>query len=184
MTFVGAVLSLLTVDNLRRKTIFKDILPFSAALSLACGAMGLADQESSVITQILVFLVFVSGSLSLTCGTWITAIEVFPPYQNGRYIIMSFVVYYAVQAGIYVAEPSFAISHLAFAGLCLLLTVFMFVVCASSKYGAIELKSEKKMRKDARPRATRRPSWRACLARRASCARRCGARRRTTRRRR
>lgn len=111
--------------------------------------MGLADQESSVITQILVFLVFVSGSLSLTCGTWITAIEVFPPYQNGRYIIMSFVVYYAVQAGIYVAEPSFAISHLAFAGLCLLLTVFMFVVCASSKYGAIELKSEKKMRKDA-----------------------------------
>ncbi|KAG6621263.1 Callose synthase 5 [Phytophthora cinnamomi] len=149
MTFVGAVLSLLTVDSLRRKTIFKDVLPFSAALSLACGAMGMANQEDSVITEILVFLVFVSGSLSLTCGTWITAIEVFPPYQNGRYIIMSFVVYYAVQAGIYVAEPSFAISHLAFAGLCLLLTVFMFVVCASSKYGAIELKSEKKMRKDA-----------------------------------
>ncbi|KAE9041816.1 Callose synthase 1 [Phytophthora rubi] len=149
MTFVGAVLSLLTVDSLRRKTIFKDVLPFSAALSLACGAMGLANQESSVITQILVFLVFVSGSLSLTCGTWITAIEVFPPYQNGRFIIMSFAVYYAVHAAIYVAEPSFAISHLAFAGLCLLLTVFMFVVCASSKYGAIELKSEKKMRKDA-----------------------------------
>ncbi|KAE8913671.1 Callose synthase 1 [Phytophthora fragariae] len=149
MTFVGAVLSLLTVDSLRRKTIFKDVLPFSAALSLACGAMGLANQESSVITQILVFLVFVSGSLSLTCGTWITAIEVFPPYQNGRFIIMSFAVYYAVHAAIYVAEPSFAISHLAFAGLCLLLTVFMFVVCASSKHGAIELKSEKKMRKDA-----------------------------------
>ncbi|KAF1792398.1 1,3-beta-glucan synthase subunit FKS1-like, domain-1 [Phytophthora cactorum] len=130
MTFIGAVLSLLTVDNLRRKTIFK-------------------DQQDSVITQILVFVAFVSGALSLTCGTWLTAIEVFPPYQNGRYIIMSFVVYYAVQAAIYVVEPSFAISHLIFAGLCLLLTVFMFVVCASSKYGAIELKSEKKMRKDA-----------------------------------
>ncbi|ETI42219.1 hypothetical protein F443_12617 [Phytophthora nicotianae P1569] len=164
MTFLGAVLSLLTVDNLRRKTIFKDVLPFSAALSFACGAMGLAEQEDSVITQILVFVAFVSGALSLTCGTWLTAIEVFPPYQNGRYIIMSFVVYYAVQAAIYVVEPSFAISHLIFAGLCLLLTVFMFVVCASSKYGAIELKSEKKMRKDAEA-ARNRPSFVARVSR-------------------
>eukprot|EP00644_Phytophthora_capsici_P007848 jgi/Phyca11/536781/estExt2_fgenesh1_pg.C_PHYCAscaffold_630011 len=145
-------------DNLQ------DVLPFSAALSAACGALGLADQEDSVITQILVFVAFVSGALSLICGTWITAIEVFPPYQNGRYIIMSFVVYYAVQAAIYVVEPSFAISHLIFAGLCLLLTVFMFVVCASSKYGAIELKSEKKMRKDAEA-ARNRPSFVARVSR-------------------
>ncbi|KAG7395446.1 1,3-beta-glucan synthase component [Phytophthora boehmeriae] len=149
MTFVGAVMSLLTVDNLRRKTIFKDVLPFSALLSFACGALGLADMEDSVVTQIVVFVAFASGALSLTCGVWLTAIEVFPPYQNGRYIVLSFVVYYAVQAAIYVAEPSFAISHLVFAGLCLLLTVVMFVVCASTKDGAIELKSEKKMRKDA-----------------------------------
>ncbi|KAL8014587.1 putative HECT domain, B30.2/SPRY domain, Zinc finger, RanBP2-type, glycosyl transferase, family 48 [Plasmopara halstedii] len=149
MTFLGSTLSLLTVDNLRRKTIFKDILPFSAALSAACGTMGLAEQEDSAITKILVCVVFVSGALSLTCGTWLTAIEVFPPYQNGRYIVMSFIVYYAVQAAIYVAEPSFAISHLAFACLCLVLTVVMFAVCASSKDGAIELKSEKKMRKEA-----------------------------------
>ncbi|RLN48976.1 hypothetical protein BBJ29_004086 [Phytophthora kernoviae] len=149
MTFIGAVMSLLTVDNLRRKTIFKDVLPFSALLSFACGALGLADMQDNVVTQIVVFVAFASGALSLTCGAWLTAIEVFPPYQNGRYIALSFVVYYAVQAAIYVAEPSFAISHLVFAGLCLLLTVVMFAVCASTKDGAIELKSEKKMRKDA-----------------------------------
>ncbi|TDH72086.1 hypothetical protein CCR75_000781 [Bremia lactucae] len=151
----GTVMSLLTVDNLRRKTIFKDVLPFSAALSVACGTLGLAGQEDSAITQILVLLAFVSGALSLTCGTWLTAIEVFPPYQNGRYIVMSFVVYYAVQAGIYVATPSFAVSHLAFASLCLLLTGIMFVVCASSKDGAIQLKSEKKMRKHVEAADTR-----------------------------
>lgn len=149
MTFVGTTLSLLTVDNLRRKTIFKDLLPFSAVLSFACGILGLGGQGESAVTQILVCVVFVSGALSLTCGTWLTAIEVFPPYQNGRYIAMSFVVYYAVQAVIYVAEPSFAISHLVFASLCLGLTIVMFAVCASSKHGAIELKREKKMRKDA-----------------------------------
>jgi callose synthase len=164
MTFVGAVMSLLTVDNMRRKTIFKDVLPFSAALSVACGALGLAGQDDSVITQILEFVVFASGALSLTCGTWLTAIEVFPPYQNGRYIVLSFVVYYAVQAAVYVAEPSFAISHLIFAGLCLLITVFMFVVCASSKHGAIELKSEKKMRKDAEA-ARNTPSFMARVSR-------------------
>ncbi|RMX65573.1 hypothetical protein DD238_006267 [Peronospora effusa] len=148
MTFVGTLLSLLTVDNVRRKTIFKDVLPFTAVLSAACGALGLANQENSSITQILLCMTFVSGTLSVTCGTWLTAIEVFPPYQNGRYIAMSFAAYYVVQAAVYVAEPSFAMSHLVFAGLCLLLTVFMFIVCASSKHGAIELKSEKKMRKD------------------------------------
>ncbi|CAH0480106.1 unnamed protein product [Peronospora belbahrii] len=164
MTFVGSLLSLLTVDNVRRKTIFKDVLPFSAALSAACGAMGLAGQENSSVTQILLCVTFVSGTLSLMCGTWLTAIEVFPPYQNGRYIAMSFVAYYIVQAAIYVADPSFATSHFVFAGMCLLLTVFMFIVCASSKYGAIELKSEKKMRKDAE--ATRNaPSFMACASR-------------------
>ncbi|KAI9916242.1 hypothetical protein PsorP6_016912 [Peronosclerospora sorghi] len=148
-TFVGTVLSLLTVDTVRRKTIFKDVLPFSAALSATCGALGFAVQEYSGVLSVLVCVAFVSGTLSLTCGTWLTAIEVFPPYQNGRYIVLSFAVYYVVQAAIYMAEPSFAMSHLVFAGLCLLLTVGMFTICASSKHGAIELKSEKKMRKDA-----------------------------------
>uniref|UniRef100_A0AAV1URD7 Major facilitator superfamily (MFS) profile domain-containing protein n=1 Tax=Peronospora matthiolae TaxID=2874970 RepID=A0AAV1URD7_9STRA len=165
MTFVGTALSLLTVDNVRRKTIFKDVLPFSAALSAACGALGLVDDEnSSSVTQILACVAFVSGTLSLTCGTWLTAIEVFPPYQNGRYVTMSFAVYYVVRAAIYVAEPSFATSHFVFAGLCLLLTVFMFLVCASTQHGAIELKSEKKMRKDAEA-ARNAPSYMARVSR-------------------
>ncbi|RLN49587.1 hypothetical protein BBJ28_00025617 [Nothophytophthora sp. Chile5] len=148
MTFVGVVLSLLTVDNLRRKTIFKDVLPFSALLSIAVGVLGIANLEDNIVTEIALFVVFASGALSLMCGSWLTAIEVFPPYQNVRYMGMSFAVYYGVQAVIYVAEPSFAISHFIFAGLCVLLTVAMFAVCASTKDGAIELKREKKMRKE------------------------------------
>ncbi|RLN53017.1 hypothetical protein BBJ28_00017826 [Nothophytophthora sp. Chile5] len=43
MVFVGVVLSLLTVDNLRRKTIFKDVLPFSVLLSIAVGVLGIPN---------------------------------------------------------------------------------------------------------------------------------------------
>lgn len=148
MNFVGVLLSLMIVDNLRRKTIFKDILPFTALLAAACGAFGTTSLESSAVTDILLFVLFASGGLSLTCATWLTAVEVFPPYQSGRYVGLSFFFYYAVQAGINFAQPSFAIAHFVFAALCALLTVLMFAVCASTNEGAIELKSEKKARKD------------------------------------
>ncbi|KAF1322183.1 Callose synthase 5, partial [Globisporangium splendens] len=148
MTFVGVILSLMTVDNLRRKTIFKDILPFSAILSVACGAIGGSSTNTNVIVDVALFVLFASSALSLTCATWLTAVEVFPSYQNGRYVALSFFVYYAVQAGISFAQPGFAISHFVFAALCGLLTVIMFAFCASTNNGAIELKREKKMRKE------------------------------------
>jgi callose synthase len=148
MTFVGTFLSLLTVDNMRRKTIFKDILPLCAGLSAACGAFGAAGYDDSIVTQIALFVLFTTAALSLTCATWLTAVEVFPPYQRGRFVAMSFTFHYAVQAVIYVASPSFVVSHFVFAGLCLLLTVFMFTMCASAKHGAIITKAEKKFWKD------------------------------------
>ncbi|TYZ62693.1 hypothetical protein PybrP1_002696 [[Pythium] brassicae (nom. inval.)] len=149
MTFVGALLSLMTVDNLRRKTIFKDILPVSAALSIACGALGSASLASSAVTDVALFVLFASGALSLTCATWVTVVEVFPPYQTSRYVGLAFFVYYAAQAGVGFAQLSFAVAHFAFAALCTVLTALMFAVCASSNDGAIELKSEKKVRKEA-----------------------------------
>lgn len=149
MNFVGVLLGLLTVDNLRRKTIFKDILPVSAALSIACGAFGSTSLESSPITDMALFVLYASGALSLTCATWLTAVEVFPPYQTSRYVGLSFFLYYAVQAGVNFAQLTFAISHFVFAALCAVLTVLMFAICASTNEGAIELKSEKKVRKDA-----------------------------------
>lgn len=153
MNFVGVLLSLMTVDNLRRKTIFKDILPFSALLSVACGAFGSTSLETSAITDVALFVLFASSALCLTCATWLTAVEVFPPYQSGRYVALSFFVYYAVQAGISFAQPGFSISHFVFAALCGVLTIFMFAFCASTNDGAIELKQEKKMRKDEERRA-------------------------------
>lgn len=148
MTFVGTFLSLLTVDNMRRKTIFKDILPLVAGLAIACGVLGIAGYESSVVTQIALFVLFATAALSLTCATWLTAVEVFPPYQRSRFVAMSFVFYYVVHAVLYVATPSFAISHFVFAGLCLVLTIFMFTLCASAKHGAIITKREKTLWKD------------------------------------
>ncbi|RLN48793.1 hypothetical protein BBJ28_00008799 [Nothophytophthora sp. Chile5] len=119
MTFVGVVLSLLTVDNLHRKTIFKGV-PFSALLSIAVGVLNIADLEDNIVRD----------------------------RANVRCKGMSFAVYYAVQAVIYVAEPSFTTSHLIFAGSCVLLTVAMFAVCASTEDGAIELKREEKMHEE------------------------------------
>lgn len=146
MVMVGVIMSLLTVDNIRRKTIFKDILPLTAILSVVCGALGSAGHQESTITQIVLCVLYASGALSLTCATWLTAIEIFPPYCNGRYIALSFAVYYAVQAAIFVAKPGFAISHFIFAALCAILTAIMFLFCASTKAGAICLKAEKKQR--------------------------------------
>ncbi|TMW66733.1 hypothetical protein Poli38472_014045 [Pythium oligandrum] len=145
MSFVGVLMSLLTVDNIRRKTIFKDILPLSGALSVVCGAVG-SSSDTSPIVDIALFVLFASSALSLTCATWLTAIEVFPPYQNSRYIGLSFAFFYVIQGVMYIMEPSFAISHFIFAALCILLTIAMFVICASTKSGAIQLKSEKKTR--------------------------------------
>lgn len=146
MTVLGTILSMLTVDNIRRKTIFKDILPFCAAVAIACGILGSVDLNGNTVTNIALFVLYAGAALSLTCATWLTALEVFPPYQHSRYVAVSFSWYYLVQAGVLVTKPSFAASHFVFAALCIVLTIIMFTLCASTKTGAIELKREKKQR--------------------------------------
>lgn len=147
MNFAGVLLSLMSVDNVRRKTILKDILPFTSVLSLICGALVVLKHEESVLLTVILLLLFASSSLSLTSVAWLTAVEIFPLYSQSRCIAGSFIFYYMVQAVIFALTPSFAVSHFAFAALCCIASGILFSFCASSKTGAIELKSEKAARK-------------------------------------
>lgn len=143
MSFIGVILSLMSVDTVRRKTILKDILPFISILSSICGVLSAAKYQDSVLISILLVVLFAGASLSLTCATWLTAIEIFPLNNQSRFLAISFAVYYLVQAAVYLTLPSFALSHFIFVALCGVLTVVLFTCCASSKTGAIQLKSEK-----------------------------------------
>nr|CCA21934.1 callose synthase 5 putative [Albugo laibachii Nc14]CCA24784.1 unnamed protein product [Albugo laibachii Nc14] len=147
MNFAGVLLSLMSVDNVRRKTILKDILPFTSVLSIICGVLAVVKHEDSVLLTVILLVLFASASLSLTSVTWLTAVEIFPLYSQSRCIAGSFMFYYLIQAVIFALTPSFAISHFAFAALCCIATGILFSFCASSKTGAIELKSEKAARK-------------------------------------
>ncbi|DBA00190.1 TPA: hypothetical protein N0F65_007815 [Lagenidium giganteum] len=148
INFIGVLLSLMSVDNVRRKTIFKDILPLVGVLAIACGVFGSLGWGKKAVTSIALLMLYASAALSLTCATWLTAIEVFPSYQHSRWVGLVFFWFYGVQAIVYVAKLPFVLSHLVFAGLCLLLTFAMFSFCASTKDGAIQLKSEKQAAKD------------------------------------
>nr|CCA19807.1 unnamed protein product [Albugo laibachii Nc14] len=143
MSFIGVMLSLMSVDTVRRKTILKDILPFTCILSSICGILSVAKYQDSVLISIILVVLFAGASLSLTCATWLTAIEIFPLHIQSRFLAISFAVYYLVQALVYLTLPSFALSHFIFVALCGILTVILFTYCASSKTGAIQLKSEK-----------------------------------------
>jgi callose synthase len=147
MNLIGVFLSIMTVDNVRRKTILKDVLPFCGAVAIACGILGITDNQNNTLTQIALMALFIGGGLSLTCSVWLTAIEIFPPYRRDRFVAWSFGIFYLVLALIYLLKPSFGIIHFIFAALCFILTGVLFAMCASTPDGAIELKKEKKERK-------------------------------------
>lgn len=142
MTLIGIFFGLFTIDNVRRKTILKDILPFCACLSVVCGIIQLLD-VSEIIVEICLFVLYLTAGTSLSVAAWLSSIEMFPPSKSGMYIGISFSFYYAIQAVLYLVKPSFAISQFIFAALCVLLVLTLFSICASTKDGALQLKSEK-----------------------------------------
>lgn len=147
ITLLGLLLSLFSVDSVRRKTILKDILPFVSALSILCGLFSLFDFNDSVL-EALLFLVYFTSAMSLGAVAWLTTFELFHPQYQGSASVLSFGFYFLVQAIVYQLVPSLAISLFFFAGLCLLIVFVLFAFFASTKDGAIRLKWEKKLERE------------------------------------
>ncbi|TMW66714.1 hypothetical protein Poli38472_014026 [Pythium oligandrum] len=140
---IGVVFSVFLIDNVRRKTILKDFLPFIALLSILCA---LLDEQGGAISGILP-VVFIASGLSLISVTWLSSLEMFGAANRSLFFTLAMGVFYAVQGVIYYFSPSFALCHFVYGGSCALMTLTIFSLCASTKQGAIQLKSEKKRQK-------------------------------------
>ncbi|KAI9916915.1 hypothetical protein PsorP6_017083 [Peronosclerospora sorghi] len=135
------------VDNVRRKTILKEFLPFVALVAFTCGIVAAVSEADGSLVQALLCLLYISAGLSLMSVTWLTALEMFPASRRPLYWTLSLSVYYGVELLVYLLKPSFALASFVLAGACGLLTVVLFVFCASTKLGAIQTKSEKKFQR-------------------------------------
>ncbi|KAE8880834.1 Callose synthase 7 [Phytophthora fragariae] len=141
------------VDNVRRKTILKEFLPFVALMAFTCGVIGSVSNADGGLVQALLCLLYISAGLSLMSVTWLSALEMFPASRRPLYWTLSLCVFYAVQAVVYVLDPSFALAHFILSGCSAALTAVLFMFCASTKLGAIQTKAEKKYQRSMRESA-------------------------------
>ncbi|ETP12065.1 hypothetical protein F441_12495 [Phytophthora nicotianae CJ01A1] len=141
------------VDNVRRKTILKEFLPFVALMAFTCGVIGAVSSADGGLVQALLCLLYISAGLSLMSVTWLSALEMFPASRRPLYWTLSLCVFYLVQIVVYFLDPSFALSHFVLAGCCAVLTAVLFLFCASTKLGAIQTKAEKKYQRSMRESA-------------------------------
>ncbi|DBA03090.1 TPA: hypothetical protein N0F65_003337 [Lagenidium giganteum] len=141
---VGIVIGAVAIDKVRRKTLLKECAPFLSLLSLICGLLVAFHSGLDRFLRALLILAFTLANVSIVSVSWLSALEMFPLSVCPFFFGMSVAFYYVVQAALYLLAPSFAVVHLVFAGLCLLLTIVLFAFCASTKGKAIQLKSEKR----------------------------------------
>ncbi|CAI5708502.1 unnamed protein product [Hyaloperonospora brassicae] len=132
------------MDNVRRKTILKEFLPFVSVVAFTCGIIGAVSKTDGGFLQALLCLLYISAGLSLMSVTWLSALEMFPASRRPLFWTLSLCVYYAVQIAVYLLNPSFSLSCFVLAGACAILTFVLFAFCASTKLGAIQTKAEKK----------------------------------------
>lgn len=139
------------VDNVRRKTILKEFLPFVAVMAFTCGIIGAVSKADGGLVQALLCLLYIAAGLSLMSVTWLSALEMFPASRRPLYWTLSLSVFYAVQLVVYFATPSFALSNFVLFGGCAVLTAVLFLYCASTTLGAIQTKAEKKYQRSLGP---------------------------------
>ncbi|GAB9468562.1 hypothetical protein Gpo141_00005878 [Globisporangium polare] len=149
----GLSFGIFLVDNVRRKTILKEFLPFVALLSLFCGISGSLTNGQGGFVQALLFIMYIAAGLSLLSAAWLSAMEMFPAPSRPLLFTVSLCVFHLTEAIVYFARPSFAATHFIFCAICGAMTAVLFVFCASTKTGAIQLKSEKKRQKEAQAAA-------------------------------
>ncbi|KAL4118542.1 hypothetical protein PRIC2_010867 [Phytophthora ramorum] len=141
------------VDNVRRKTILKEFLPFVSLMAFTCGVVGSVSSADGGFLQALLCLLYISAGLSLMSVTWLSALEMFPASRRPLYWTLSLCVYYMVQNVVYFLDLSFALSSFILCGCCSALTFVLFMFCASTKLGAIQTKAEKKYQRSMRESA-------------------------------
>ncbi|RLN56165.1 hypothetical protein BBJ29_003321 [Phytophthora kernoviae] len=141
------------VDNVRRKTILKEFLPFVALMAFTCGVIGAVSEADGGLVQALLCLLYISAGLSLMSVTWLSALEMFPASRRPLYWTLSLCVFNAAQIIVFLLEPSFALAHFILCVCCIVLTVVLFAFCASTKLGAIQTKAEKKYQRSMRESA-------------------------------
>lgn len=141
---IGFAFGSFLVDNVRRKTILKEFLPFVSLCCFTCGVIGAVSDADSGFVLTLVCIMYIAAGFSLMSVTWLSALEMFPASRRPHFWALSLCVFYTVQIIVYLFEPSFALSHFIACVCCAGLTAFLFMFCASTKLGAIQLKSEKK----------------------------------------
>ncbi|TYZ65548.1 hypothetical protein PybrP1_007167 [[Pythium] brassicae (nom. inval.)] len=149
-TASGLAFGIFLVDNVRRKTILKEFLPFVAFLSLFAGIASAAGSRGSTgaFVQGLLFVMYIAAGLSLLSAAWLSAMEMFPAPSRPVLFALSLCVFHGTEAVVFIAQPSFEAAHFAFSGLCGVMTAVLFLACASTKAGAIQLKGEKKRQKE------------------------------------
>ncbi|CEG36750.1 callose synthase 5 [Plasmopara halstedii] len=148
---IGYAFGSFLVDNVRRKTILKEFLPFVALMAFTCGVIGAVSRADGGLVQAVLCLLYISAGLSLMSVTWLAALEMFPASRRPLYWTLSLCVYYAVQIVVFFVKPSFALSNFVLAGGCIVLTAVLFLFCASTKLGAIQTKAEKRYQRSLRP---------------------------------
>ncbi|GMF36675.1 unnamed protein product [Phytophthora fragariaefolia] len=141
------------VDNVRRKTILKEFMPFVSLMAFTCGVIGAVSKADGGLVQALLCLLYISAGLSIMSVTWLSALEMFPASRRPLYWTLSLCVFYAVQGVVYLLNPSFALSHFILCGCSASLTIVLFMFCASTKLGAIQTKAEKKYHRSMRESA-------------------------------
>ncbi|OWZ17411.1 Callose synthase [Phytophthora megakarya] len=141
------------VDNVRRKTILKEFLPFVSLMAFTCGVIGAVSEADGGFVQALLCLLYISAGLSLMSVTWLSALEMFPASRRPLYWTLSLCVFYLVQIVVHFFDPSFALTHFVLSASCAVLTFVLFMFCASTKLGAIQTKAEKKYQRSMRESA-------------------------------
>lgn len=143
-TSVGIGFAIFLIDNVRRKTILKEFLSFLAVVSLLCAIIGGLGGSQGNFVKVLIFFVHVFAGLSLMSVAMLSPLEMFPARVGPLFFGLSLGMNYAVQALIYYWLPSFGLAYFIFMGLCVAMTAVLFLFCASTKHGAIQLKTEKR----------------------------------------
>jgi callose synthase len=143
----GLAFSVFLIDNVRRKTILKDFMPFLSLMCIICGSVDAGKGNGGIVEGFLFVIVIVTG-LSFQSVALLTSLEVFGAANRALFFSLSLVVFHIVQGLVFFLAPSFAFCVLIFGGCCLGLTVLMFGVCASTKEKAIQLKTEKKKQQE------------------------------------
>uniref|UniRef100_K3WVE6 1,3-beta-glucan synthase n=1 Tax=Globisporangium ultimum (strain ATCC 200006 / CBS 805.95 / DAOM BR144) TaxID=431595 RepID=K3WVE6_GLOUD len=144
----GLAFGVFLVDNVRRKTLLKEFLPCLAILSFFCGVIASATSDHGKVLQGLLLVLYIATGLSLLSVAWLSSMEMFPASQRPILFSLSLCVFYLTEGVVFLTTPSFAAMHFIFGALCALMTVVLFMFCASTKIGTIQLKGEKKAEKE------------------------------------